>query len=335
MKAVVLERFGELDEVLQVKDVPLPQPRRGEVLVRMFASPLNPSDLLMVRGRYLVQPALPAIPGFEGVGVVEASGGGLLGWLRRGRRVAVISPRAACWAEYVVVPSTYVVPIDPDLPDEQAAMFFVNPFTVLGMVRSILRVPRGAWLLQTAAASALGRMVVRLGKHDDFRTINVIRRHEQIEELRREGADAIICTGDGEQIEERVRALTGSAGVQYALDAVGGGETSAAVLRALAPKGRMLVYGLLADEPMSFATSDLLLGGKSVEGFWMTEWSLALPGLYAARHFSQIRRLFRKGLFRSEVGASFPLTEVRAAARRANDPTHRGKVLLRLASTRG
>ena len=79
MKAIVCEHFGDPADVLNVRDVPLPEPGPGQVRVRMLASPINPSDLLMVRGEYGRRPALPATPGFEGVGVVEAAGPGLLG----------------------------------------------------------------------------------------------------------------------------------------------------------------------------------------------------------------------------------------------------------------
>ena len=91
MKRVVFDRFGPPAEVLHLQDdVPAPQPKRGEVLVRMLASPINPSDLMYVAGKYGLKPSLPATPGFEGVGVVEATGGGLLGWFRKGKRVAVV-----------------------------------------------------------------------------------------------------------------------------------------------------------------------------------------------------------------------------------------------------
>src|SRR5436305_11825788 len=83
MKAAVFDRFGAPEEVLQVRDVPAPEPGRGEVRVRMLASPINPSDLLHVRGEYGRRPGLPAGAGFEGVGVIESAGPGLLRHLRR------------------------------------------------------------------------------------------------------------------------------------------------------------------------------------------------------------------------------------------------------------
>src|SRR5205085_7468514 len=126
MKAVVCERWGEPEEVLHVREVPEPQPGPGQVRVRMLASPINPSDLLMVRGEYGRQPALPATPGFEGVGVVE-EGSGLLAWRVRGKRVAVLNSGGGNWAEQVVIPARQAVPVPAALSDEQAASFFVNP----------------------------------------------------------------------------------------------------------------------------------------------------------------------------------------------------------------
>src|SRR3954451_8130695 len=122
MNAVVCDRWGEPEEVLQVRDVPLPEPGPGQVRVRMLASPINPSDLLMVRGRYGYQPPLPCTPGFEGVGVVE-EGRGLLAWRVKGRRVAVLNSHAGNWAEQVVAPARAAVPIPAELTDEQAATF--------------------------------------------------------------------------------------------------------------------------------------------------------------------------------------------------------------------
>jgi len=336
MKAVVCERWGEPEEVLQVCDVPEPQLGPGQVRVRMIASPINPSDLLMVRGQYGRQPALPCTPGFEGVGVVEA-GHGLLARRVLGRRVAVPNGTGSGnWQEKVVVPALQAVPVPQALTDEQAATFFVNPATALVMTRYVLRVPRGAWLLQTAAGSALGRMVIRLGKRYGFRTLNVVRRREQAEELLRTGGDAAIATNE-EPLAERVEALTGgevrilagTAGVTYALDAVGG-ATGSEVVRALGRGGRMVVYGTLAGEPLALDSRALMVGQKRVEGFWLSEWMRDAGLMTKARLFWKIGRLMQAGVLTSEVGASFPLSDIQAAVRQAAKPGRQGKVLLRI-----
>jgi NADPH:quinone reductase-like Zn-dependent oxidoreductase len=235
----------------------------------MIASPINPSDLLVVRGQYGRLPPLPATPGFEGVGVVEA-GSGLLARRVMGRRVAVLNSGDGNWKEHVVIPARQAVPVPKELTDEQAATFFVNPASALVMTRHVLRVPSGAWLLQTAAGSTLGRMIVRLGQRYGFRTLNVVRRREQAEELLRLGGTAAIATND-ESLTERVQALTGGEGVRFALDAVGG-ATGSEVARTLGRGGQMIVYGTLAGEPLSLDSRVLMVGKKRVEGFWLSEW---------------------------------------------------------------
>jgi NADPH2:quinone reductase len=330
MKAIVFDRFGDPADVLHVRQVPMPEPGRKQVRVRMLASPINPSDLLMVRGTYGRLPQLPATPGFEGVGVVEAYGSGLLGRFRLGKRVAVLNSQSGNWQEHVIVPSRQVVPVPSEIPDEQAATFFVNPASALVMTRYVLRVPEGAWVLQTAAGSALGRMVIRLGRRYGFRTINVIRRREQAEELLKAGGDTVICTGE-ESIEERVRAITSGAGVPFILDAVGG-ATGAAALQALAPEGRILVYGTLADEPIRVDPRLLIVGHKSIEGFWLSEWVRKQSLLTMLGLFRRIRKLLGGGVLTSEISASFAPEEIKAAVEAARAPGRTGKVLLKFSA---
>ena len=244
MKAVVFEKFGDPTQVLQVRDVPDPHPGPGEVRVRMILSPLNPSDLMVVEGRYGVLPTLPATPGFEGVGIVDEVGPGLLGRWVQGKRVVAINSQGGNWAEYAVIPARQARPVPHDIPDEQAAAYFVNPATVLAMVRHILAVPKGEWLLQSAAGSTLGRMVIALGKHDGFKTLNVVRRREAIDELKKLGGDAVISSSDA-PIEEQVSRITGGKGVRFAIDPVGG-QTGTQVFRSLGENGRLILYGTLS-----------------------------------------------------------------------------------------
>jgi NADPH2:quinone reductase len=327
MKTIICERWGEPQEVLQVREATEPVPGRGEVRVRMIASPINPSDLLMVRGRYGRQPPLPATPGFEGVGIVEA-GSGLLARRVMGRRVAVLNSGSGNWKEQVVIPARQAVPVPKELSDEQAATFFVNPATAIVLTRYVLQVPAGAWLLQTAAGSTLGRMIIHLGRHFGFRTLNVVRRREQAEELLRLGGAAAIATNE-EPLAERVATLTGGEGVRYALDAVGG-ATGSEVARALAPGGRLIVYGTLAGEPLSVDPRTLMVGQKRIEGFWLSEWVRAQKPWTMLLLFRQIGKLIRDGVLVSDIGKSFALTDIHAAVRQAELPGRQGKVLLRM-----
>ncbi|MEJ7638801.1 MAG: zinc-dependent alcohol dehydrogenase family protein [Singulisphaera sp.] len=331
MKSIMFDQFGEPADVLSVREVPMPEPGPGQVRVRMIASPVNPSDLLVVRGRYGVLPKLPASVGFEGVGVVDKVGTGLLGWLVKGKRVAVVNNKGGNWSEYAVIPARQARPVADDLPDEQVASFFVNPASVLAMVRHVLAVPRGQWLLQSAAGSALGRMVIKLARHDGIKTANVVRRPEAIDELKALGADVVISSSGG-PIAEQVRALTGTDGVRYALDPVGG-DTGTGVFESLAEDGRMLVYGTLSGEPLRIDPRRMIAGKRVVEGFWLGHWA---PGRNIPQMlllFREIAAMIRSGVLATEVGATFPLGAVGDAVQAAEVVGRRGKVLLKPATS--
>lgn len=334
MKAVQFDRFGEPTDVLRVDDVAIPTLERGEVRVRILGSPINPSDLMMVRGLYSKIPELPATPGFEGVGVVESGATGFLGKYLAGKRVAVLNAKTGSWGELAVVSARQAIPLASDIPFEQAAMFFVNPATAYVMTRRVLLVPTGAWLLQTAAGSALGRMIIRLGRRFGFRTLNVIRRDQQVDELKAIGGDEVICFDserhDANTLRESVMRITNNKGVRFAIDAVGG-TTGSAAIGCLAIGGRMLVYGTLAGDPLSFPPRELMTPGASIQGFWLARWMAEQGLLSKLRLVKAITGLMRQGVLVSEVGETYALAEIRDAVHKAEEVGRGGKVLLRIA----
>jgi len=328
LKALVYDRHGEPGDVLQLRDAPIPEPTFRQVRVRMIMAPINPSDLLTVQGNYGRLQTLPATPGFEGVGVVEKTGGGVLGWLRKGKRVSVANSNGGTWQEYCMVPAKQIVPMPDEIPDEQAAMFFVNPVTAVAMTRDVLNVPPGAWLLQTAAGSALGQMVIALGKLYGFRTINVVRRREQADAIRQAGNIAV-CEAD-ESMAERVQTLTEGKGASFVLDPVGGATGTAAV-KTLGVGGRALLYGVLSGQPIEVDPRFMITGGHRVEGFWLTHWinQQNIPTLL--RTFRRVKRLLREGSFKTEIAATYSLDQIREAAKHVQSAARGGKVLLKIA----
>lgn len=331
MKSLQFATPGDPASVLKLTDLPLPQPGPGQVRVRMLASPVNPSDLMYIRGHYTVPPVCPAVPGFEGVGIVEASGGGWRGKLFTGRRVVVLNRAGGNWSEYAIVPDQQVVPVSSDLSDEQAACFFVNPATAWVMTREVLKVPANAWLLQTAAGSALGRMIIRLGKLSGFRTLNIVRREAQAAELRQLGADAVlVCDGDtaAADLTDRIRSVVGGNGLLYAVDAVGGAVGSA-VIRSLGPGGRMLAYGTLSGQPLSFSPRTLMTVGSSVEGFWLGNFMQQRGLLFRLGLVRRLTRLIRSGILSTQIAGTWSLDQAATAVRAAEDSTVAGKCLLK------
>src|SRR5215210_8254122 len=219
MQSVRFHEFGNPAEVLRVEEVERPAPGAGQVLVRMRARPINPSDVLTVRGLYGALPVPPATPGLEGMGEVAELGEGVT-HLGAGQRVIPLGV-AGTWQEFVVAPAAQLIPVPDSVNDRTAAQFVVNPLTAWIMTVEELDLQPGEWLLQTAAGPALGRVGLQIARQHGFRTINVVRRREQAEELKALGADEVICT-DEEDIPERVREITGREGLHKAIDAVGG-----------------------------------------------------------------------------------------------------------------
>jgi NADPH2:quinone reductase len=207
-------------------------------------------------------------------------------------------------------------------------MFFVNPVTAVAMVRRELRVPPGSWLLQTAAGSALGQMVTRLGKLDGFRTINVVRRREQADQLRKQGGDEWICETD-ESIEERARQITAGQGANFVLDPVGGKSGTAAV-RTLAAGGRALLYGVLSGQSIEVDPRLLITGSKRVEGFWLSDWikHQGIPSMLGI--FRQVKQLMSEGVIQADIAATYSLDQIKDAARHAQAGARGGKIVLRI-----
>ena len=231
MKAIVLERFGEPSEVLQVREVPVPKPGPGEVLVRMIASPINPSDLLMVRGRYVVLPSLPATPGFEGVGVVTEAGPGLLGPWVKGKRVVAINDKGGNWAEYAVIKARQARPVADDIPDEQAASLFVNPMTALGFTET-MKLEGYTGIVHAAAASNLGQMLVKICLEDGIPLVNIVRSAEQVKLLKDLGATHVINSTDADFMAQLTDAIH-ETGAMLGFDPIGGGTMASQMLSAM------------------------------------------------------------------------------------------------------
>ncbi len=316
--------FGPPAEVLQLEHQPVEEPGPGQVRLRLSHRPINPSDLLTIAGQYGRLPRLPAIPGLEGAGRVEALGEGVRGW-RVGDR-AIPLGAGGTWRESQLVAAAGLLPVPNTVDDATAAQFVVNPVTAWVMLEQELALQPGDWVVQTAAGSALGRMVIQLAQLRGYRTINFVRRPEQVAELRALGGDAVFATGEPD-IVARVRELTDGQGARGALEAVGG-ETGALALRCLRPGGVMLIYGLLSGEPLPLHNGEMLFRGLTVRGYWLSYWFQRTPPEQVATTLQGLMALLADGSLRLAVEATYDLADFRAAVAHAGQPGRRGKILL-------
>ena len=332
MRSVVAEKVGEPSEVLHLQTRPIPQPGPGQVRIRVTAVPVEASDLHTIRGRYGFTPEFPAVPGIESVGVVDELGSGTDG-LTVGQRVVTIAVTGT-WQDYLVVDAERVLPVPANMTDSTAAQLLSNPLTAVILTSEELNVRPAQWILQTAAGSTVGQLVIQLGAHFGFKTLNVVRRRSAVEGILAMGGTAVICTED-EDLRERVAEIAGDDGVSKAIDCVSG-QVGADVSRALSPGGELVVYGALSTHRQTdpdkltipvFARS-LIYETKKVRGFWLFRWFSETPKDRMAVVIDRTLHLADSGALRVPDGQPIPVENFSEAVHLAEAPAHGGKPLL-------
>eukprot|EP00850_Spirogloea_muscicola_P001937 SM000007S20897 [mRNA] locus=s7:884989:886751:+ [translate_table: standard] len=332
-RAVVVEAAADgggggdpMDRVV-LRDKAKPTPAPGEILVRITIRPVNPSDVATIQRQGLAG-QLPLVPGEEGAGVVEEVGPGVSKFKRGQRVVALVFFRRAArwegtWQEYLLVKAVDAVPIPDTISDEAAAQFVINPWTVYGMLNDAA-VPEGEYLLQTAAASVIGRQMIQLAKHRGIRTINLVRREEQKEQLHSIGANAVI-NFETEDVVARVKEITQGHLAYTAVDAVGG-ELTKRVAASVRKEGTVFIYGDLAGPSFCVDVADVLQRGVRILG-----WNLDTRVTREEDKRKIAREMFQLLEERVVVpfaGEKFDLADFRTAIRKSQETGRSGKVFL-------
>jgi NADPH:quinone reductase len=311
MKAIQIQEFGG-PEVLQYVDVDDPQPGEGEVLVEVARSGINFADTHATRNDYLAEQSLPLIPGAE-----------VSGRTPDGRRVAAILPSGG-YAEKVAVPEAFLVPVPDEVDDDRAAALLLQGLTAMALVRRCARIESGETLVVEAAAGGTGTLAVQLGKRAGAKVIGLASSEEKRALVERLGADATVDSRSGD-LKAAILEANGGERVDAVLH-MSGGEAFDAELSALAPLGRMVVFGIASREQREVSTARLLRGSKSVIGFWLVHL-LARRDL-AAPMIGELLSAVAAGELEVTVGEVYPLSE---AARAHGDLVARrtsGKLLL-------
>lgn len=322
MKAI---RQHESGGKLSIESLPRPEPGPGEVLVKMAAAPVNPSDLASITGSYMAR-SWPFTPGLEGSGTIVKAGGGLLARMRMGKRVAC-SPDAGgdgTWAEYMKCSVMKTVVLPPGLDLKQGSMMLVNPMTAMAFLRLFKEGGHHA-LVNNAAASSLGKMLIRLAADRAIPLISVVRKEKQVLELTEMGARHVLNSSNA-SFEDELRKLCAQLDATLILDAVTGRE-SRRLLNA-APDGSTLVaYARLSGEPMQADPSDLISYKKSIRGFQLGNWleNKSIP--YKLRFLGEIKKEMSRSLY-SHVNQTFSLEQHEEAIALYRANMSAGKVLL-------
>lgn len=320
MKELIFDSIGMPLEVLELKESPIPSPKPHEVLIKVSARNINPSDLMFIRGMYGITPKLPSSAGFEACGVVEK--GDEAGKIKPGTRVMFLG--IGTWREYVCVPAAGVIPVPPQMPDEVACQAFVNPMTAYGMLlESGLK--DGEWLLVTAGASAFGKFAIQMAKTRGIKVAATVRHESQKKDLQELGADLVV-NSENEKVHKVIPEKT-EGGVHVIFDAVGG-ILGAKALACLRPKGKMMVFGALALENMPVNSGLLIFKNLKIEGFWLSTWIEEIGEEDRKKAFSTVFGFLMQEDSKVDVAGKYSLDQFKEAIEAYEKPGRNGKILL-------
>jgi trans-2-enoyl-CoA reductase len=268
-------------------------PQGSQVLVKMLACALNPSDVNTIEGSYGLKPALPAVGGNEGVGVVVAAGPNVKG-LRVNDWVVPASAGFGTWRSHALAGEEAFSKVANDIPVEYAATLAVNPATA-HLLLQVVQLQAGDVVVQNAANSTVGQAVIQLAKLRGIKTVNIIRDRanykEVVEQLKSLGADVVVNEQFAASAEMKT-VLSDLAAPKLALNATGGASATELV-RLLGQCGTLVTYGGMAKQPVTVPTSALIFKDISVKGFWLSQWNKTHTAAQRGEVLSTLAELVR------------------------------------------
>jgi len=321
MKAIRIHEFGQSEDVLKYEDVPVPEPKAGEVLIKVEAAALNRADLGLRKGTYrIAADALPVIPGREFAGTMAKLGAGVSEY-QVGQRV-VGYPSLGGYAEYAVAKASEVRPVPDGVTSAQAAALPTASLTAWFGLQTDGDLKSGEWLLIQGGSSGVGVAAIQIAKHLGAKVIATSANEVKCRRLRILGADVTIDVSENDFVAEVLR-VTDNRGVDVVLEMIGG-EVYQKSLKVLAPGGRLFsiggAFGPLPDPPPT------LTEGRKATRFSITNFLKAKPEEF--KQLDKLLQLVQEKKFDVGIGKTFPLAETRAAQRYLEGREHFGKVML-------
>ncbi|MFC4425295.1 NADPH:quinone oxidoreductase family protein [Deinococcus navajonensis] len=321
MRGMLVERLGAPD-VMELRELPVPEPGQGHVRVKVEAVGINFADALAVAGEYLTRTRVPYTPGMEFAGTVDAVGEGVSG-VQSGARVACLGGTGAL-AEYAVVPAAGIIPVPQSLSAAQAAAFPVSYFTAYHALRTLGQATDGQWVLVQAAAGALGTASIQLAKAMSLQVVAMASTEEKLDMARRLGADVTVLQDDPERVQ-KVKEATGGRGAALVLEVVGGARFQES-LSMTATRGRVIVIGNASRETALLHPAELMKRNLTVTGLWLTSM---MSDLEATREAAQeLTQLIASGQVTPQVGPTYALADSARAFQDLLDRKTTGKVII-------
>ena len=322
INAAVYDTHGNPADVLRVESRPWPTPGPGEAVVKIRAAPINPADLNQIEGKYPVRPDLPATPGFEGAGVVADLGANVT--TVAGGDLVILPHNVGTWRDAVAVKAEDLVVVPAGIEPVHAAMLKINPMTAWRLLNDYVDLEKGDWLIQNASNCAAGRAVIQIACELGYKTVNVVRRAELIDELRAQGGDVVLV--DGENLREEVKNATGGAPIRLGLNAVGG-ESALRLANCLAPGSTLVTFGAMSLQPLKIPNGLLIFKDLRFRGIWINKWYDNATKEQRMEAFRPLFEMAKRGLLKTKVEKAYPLSEAKVAVTHAAQGKRSGKII--------
>lgn len=324
MQSIIHRNFGEPVDVLESAEMPKPEPKAGEVRIKMILSPIHNHDVWTVRGNYGYKPTLPAIGGSEGVGVIDALGEGVE-QLSLGQRVAVAAVHGS-WAEYFIAPAHGVVPLVDTIDDETAAQLIGMPISAL-MLLDFIDIQKDHWLIQNTANGAVGKTVAMIAQARGQKVIHLVRRSEAIAEMNALGIENVVAT-DQADWKQQVKAIHADQPLMAGVDSIGG-KASGEMLALLSENSVLVSFGSMTGELMQISSGDLIFKQAVVKGFWASVVNKQLSKERKKALIVELLTLAAQKKLVLPVEGIFSFDQIKQAASKATQGARQGKVLLK------
>jgi NADPH:quinone reductase-like Zn-dependent oxidoreductase len=328
-ETVKIVRFHETGaaNVLQIEDLPLPEPGEGEVRLRVKAIGLNRAEVMFRMGQYLVQPKLPSKLGYEASGTVEAVGPGVdKSWV--GKTVSSVPAFPAdaygVYGEVAIVPARAIAEYPKKLSYEEGTSIWMQYLTAYGALVQQGKVAKDDFVLITAASSSVGLAAIEIVKAEGAKSIATTRSVKKKQELLDLGADYVIATQE-EDLVAKVMEITGGRGARVVFDPVAG-KGLEALAAATAASGMIFEYGALAAEPTPYPLFAALSKHLTIKGYTLFE-VLVNPAEFAKAKQYVFDHL-EKGDFKPKIDRTFPLGEIVQAHEYMESNAQIGKIVV-------
>ena len=322
----------------QVQQIPIPKPRNGELLVKVMAAPLNPSDMYMLKGMYdaggVFDIHYPIVPGWEGAGIVVASGGGMTANRMVGKRIAFVRKNendiqmilGGCYQQYVVVGAMTTFVLPDSVPYTIGSMFFVNPLTAMGLV-SRIKGNKSRAAVQTGAASQCGRMIIKLCQMENIPLINIVRRDEQVKLLQEEYGAKYVLNSSTETFFDDLKKLADELKATTCIECIGGPFT-AKLMQYLPSKTHIALYGCLSEKPLEGIDPLLMIGRNQVIRSFILGTFLKEQGVWIVQVFRKVARLMQDSTLHSKIHKTFTLSKFEGSVSEYYQNMTAGKMIL-------